>query len=290
MADYDSALPIRTGLFDGDIVAATTTDMFLAGGTDGVNYQVLAVDSSGNLQVDVLSGGGGASSVDDSAFGIGTDDVAPMGALADDTAPDSVDEGDVGLVRMGLNRILYNQPFDGTNKQPMLDANTRAGFMQITDGTNDVDVAVDGATEGTTGIMAMGSDGTNAQFLSTTSAGVLNVNVGGNVSNSNNYATANLVKDTPTTTATLTGAAVVRKIVASGSGLMKVEVKFGTTLSEVVIAVFYNSTANPNIEYEWPGGLAVSGSQTILLSCTNLESAASPTSDFDGHGTIMTEV
>lgn len=42
---------------DGDAVAAGTKG-FLILGTDGANYQALATDSSGNLQVDVLTGGG----------------------------------------------------------------------------------------------------------------------------------------------------------------------------------------------------------------------------------------
>ena len=44
-------------LADGDAVAAGTKG-FLILGTDGANYQALATDASGNLQVDVLTGGG----------------------------------------------------------------------------------------------------------------------------------------------------------------------------------------------------------------------------------------
>lgn len=54
---------------------------------------------------------------DPSSAGVATDDVAfptsgtgtPMFALLDDTATDSVDEGDVGVVRMTANRILMTQ-------------------------------------------------------------------------------------------------------------------------------------------------------------------------------------
>lgn len=44
--------------------------------------------------------------VDDAAATLATDAVVGIGALADETATDSVDEGDVGLVRMTLDRIL----------------------------------------------------------------------------------------------------------------------------------------------------------------------------------------
>lgn len=50
--------------------------------------------------------GGGVSQADDSAFTPATSSVAPMGAFADETATDSVDEGDVGAVRMTLNRRI----------------------------------------------------------------------------------------------------------------------------------------------------------------------------------------
>ncbi|MHA2066718.1 MAG: hypothetical protein ACXABY_20290, partial [Candidatus Thorarchaeota archaeon] len=44
--------------------------------------------------------------VDDSAFTIATDKVNAQGFLADETATDSVDEGDIGLARMTLDRRM----------------------------------------------------------------------------------------------------------------------------------------------------------------------------------------
>lgn len=80
----------------------------------GTAYQPL-VDADGHLQVDVLSGGDGYAKVDDSAFTVGTDEVVPMGALADDTATDSVDEGDVGIPRMTLDRKLLTRIVGATD-------------------------------------------------------------------------------------------------------------------------------------------------------------------------------
>jgi hypothetical protein len=45
------------GVVDGEVVGALNAG-FLSLGTDGTNYQVVATDASGNLQVDVLTGGG----------------------------------------------------------------------------------------------------------------------------------------------------------------------------------------------------------------------------------------
>lgn len=65
------------------------------------------VDADGNLQVDVLSIPSISVSneyADDSAFSIASDVVGATGFLADDTSPDSVDEGDIGIARMTLDR------------------------------------------------------------------------------------------------------------------------------------------------------------------------------------------
>lgn len=43
---------------------------------------------------------------DDAAFSVATDAIVAIAGLADETAPDSVDEGDVGALRMTLDRRL----------------------------------------------------------------------------------------------------------------------------------------------------------------------------------------
>jgi hypothetical protein len=158
----------------------------------------------------------------------------------------------------------------------------------LTDGTTDLDIALDGSAAKTNGIQILGSDGTNARILKTDSNGQLYVNTSGAPDDSVTYGTQNLVKATATTLVSKAGEAIVSKILASGSGLMKVEVKYGTTGSEAVIAVLINSTANPNVKLEFPNGLVVATGETLLLSCTNLEKTASPASDFSGYGSIIT--
>ncbi len=77
----------------------------LVAGHDGPIAQVLLTDPSGRL---ITVGGGGITVdlADDAAFTIATSRVVPMGALADETATDSVDEGDIGVPRMTLDRKL----------------------------------------------------------------------------------------------------------------------------------------------------------------------------------------
>jgi len=67
------------------------------------DYVRLRVNSTGALHV---TGSFSAANVfvDDSAFTVATDSVSATGFLADETATDSVDEGDIGLGRMSLDR------------------------------------------------------------------------------------------------------------------------------------------------------------------------------------------
>jgi hypothetical protein len=75
----------------------------------GTNYS-LVVDSNGYLKVVLQAGSAaGGAITDDSAFTPGTTEVIVMGAHADETTPDSVDEGDAGAVRMSLDRMLLVQ-------------------------------------------------------------------------------------------------------------------------------------------------------------------------------------
>ena len=76
----------------------------------------LLVDENGRLIVNIASGGSGENIVvDDSAFTVGTDYVGAIGFLADETAPDSVDEGDVGIPRMTLDRKILTRIVGATD-------------------------------------------------------------------------------------------------------------------------------------------------------------------------------
>jgi len=70
----------------------------------------LQADASGYLKVIYQAGAGaGGVLVDDAAFTPATSEVVVIGGFADEAAPDSVDEGDVGGVRMSLDRMLLTQ-------------------------------------------------------------------------------------------------------------------------------------------------------------------------------------
>lgn len=67
------------------------------------DYAPGRVDSTGALHVRV-SAGGIAGIADDAAFTPSTSEVLPVGFHADETATDSVDEGDIGAARITLDR------------------------------------------------------------------------------------------------------------------------------------------------------------------------------------------
>lgn len=79
---------------------------------------------------------------DDAAFTPGTSKVFPMGAFADETGPDSVNEGDIGAPRMSLNRILFGTLRDAAgnerganvtaaNELNVLDSNSAAALTAL---------------------------------------------------------------------------------------------------------------------------------------------------------------
>jgi hypothetical protein len=123
--------------------------------------------------------------VDDSAFTIGTDEVAASGYLADETAPDSVDEGDIGLARMTLDRKQLMVITDPTNDAYRLVIDSNGYITSNISGTvtvdcNSTDVTVDNAG----GASAVNiQDGGNTITIDGTLTGITNdVNIadGGN--------------------------------------------------------------------------------------------------------------
>jgi hypothetical protein len=91
--------------FAGVAVLAVRQDSFSALAADG-DFYPFTVASDGGIRVHIENGGsGGTSSTDDAAFTVGSGLLTPAGHLADETSPDSVNEGDIGVPRMTLNRI-----------------------------------------------------------------------------------------------------------------------------------------------------------------------------------------
>lgn len=82
---------------------------------------------------------------DDAAFTVGSSKVMAIGAMADETSPDSVDEGDVGIPRMTLDRRIRVETTRGTLTQPKITSYSTAKIDLAASTANQVLVAAAGA-------------------------------------------------------------------------------------------------------------------------------------------------
>jgi hypothetical protein len=144
---------------------------------------------------------------DDAAFAPATDKVLMVGAECDDAAPDSVDEGDAGALRMSARRELYTQIRDAAGNERGADVTaanalktdgsavtqpvsaaalplptgaateTTLGAVKTAAELIDDAVATTGAAVPAKGMQATGTDGTNARALKTDADGELQVDV-----------------------------------------------------------------------------------------------------------------
>lgn len=94
-----------------------------------------SVSAATPLPVNIISGAGsgGTAMTDDSAFTPAASNVTPAGAFFDDTAPDSVNEGDIGALRMSANRNLYATLRDAAGNERGV--NVTAGNALTVDGS-----------------------------------------------------------------------------------------------------------------------------------------------------------
>ena len=132
-ATHDS-LNLNANLQVGDTDVASTNrvpvQLFDGAGDSAMD------DANNALRVNVVAGGGagGTSSVDNSAFPVGTGSVTPVMGLFDDTAPSAATEDRVAVVRMSVRRELYVQLRDasGAERGLNIDANNNLGVAQAT--------------------------------------------------------------------------------------------------------------------------------------------------------------
>lgn len=137
---------------------------------DGVGDSAMD-DANNALRVNVVAGSsGGVSATDDAAFSVGSGTLVPVGAMADESAPDSVDEGDVGVLRMTLDRLLKIQvagvasgiAVPVTDNSSTLSVDDGAGSLTVDNGgtfaVQDSQVLADNAgfTDGTSKVFAAG--------------------------------------------------------------------------------------------------------------------------------------
>lgn len=257
--DYDSALPVRGNVVDGDSIYAENT-MLITGGKDAVNdkWVQLRVDATGKLEVV------GAGEDGDAVVGM----PVIAGGVFETDGGAAVDTGDATRLALdAYGRVIC--------------------VGQVADGSTYISNAFPVVVAG------VDTDG-KVENLLTDTAGRLIVNVGGGTKSGIVFNSLNLVKDTPTAIVSLAGGANgqnVSKLYASGSGLCKFELMYGTTGSEDVIGVQFNSTANPNVVWDFTAdNMNIATGSTIKVRGTNLENRASPASDYTGYGTIVTEV
>lgn len=106
------------------------------------------VTSTGAQWVAIASGGI-AGIVDDAAFTPATSEVLPIGFTFDNTATDSVDEGDIGAARMSANRNIYVNIRDnaGNERGLNVDASGQIGVTvaSLPASTNTLEVVGDAA-------------------------------------------------------------------------------------------------------------------------------------------------
>ena len=297
-----------------DIQDASVTVDFTAEFTDDAAYTV-ASDTG-------LAIGGVATSdtVDSGDFGvlrINTDrelytsaDIRNVGGNAVSTGSGAVDSGTLRVVLPTDQSVLSVDDNGGslTVDATQLDIdnlNSTDDEVGIGDGTNSLVVNADGSLNITdnSGSLTVDASQLDIDDLNSTDDEVgigdgtnsLVVNADGSLNVVTNsgaptfvYASANLVQSTQTEVnsySPASGSDHLLSVEASGSGLMKVELFFGTTSSEALFDVKFNSTANPNVEFNLRD-LDIASTQSILVKCTNLEEAGSPASDFSGYVTI----
>lgn len=241
--------------------AVTTGSGTIGAGTLRV---VLATDQP----VIPVSDNGGALSVDDNGGALSVDDNG--GSLTVDAS--DLDIRDLTHVSDSV-KVGDGTDFLAVNGDGSINATVSATNLDIRDLTHVSDsVKVGDGTD----LLAVNADG-SINVVSSLPTPIWD------------YATVNLVKDTPTSVNSYSpgaGTDYLLRIRASGSGLMKVEILYGTTSSEAVIDVKFNSTANPNVEFDMEG-LPIASTQTVIVRCTNLENSSSPGSDFSGYATII---
>jgi hypothetical protein len=237
-------------------------DNILVYGFDGSVNQPIKTDSNGELQVDVLTMP--ANFVDDAAFGVATDRVQASGYLADEVTPDSVDEGDIGLARMTLDRKQLFVLVDSTIDSQRLTI-TAAGEARVKLYTHNL-----------TNTNALPISKDNAANSETNPIYVQEVTTGVSGSEVHNYDTSTVAADTADNhDYTVTGTTfLLKSIIVAGSGNIKFEIQTGALASLVTRAVgFLTGRAGDSKQMFFEPAIEVpaTGTGTVRIIRTNRE-------------------
>jgi hypothetical protein len=242
------AIDSAAGATDTGVAALVVRDDALTTLTpaDG-DYVPLRTDSTGALWVTLTAGGNSNIVADDSAFTVGTGFIGVNGYLADETAPDSVDEGDVGAARMTLDR---KQLF------VLVDATTDSQRLAI----------------GSTGAASVNMTQINGTAISV--ANPLPVYISSTLLTTEviSYATSSaLAADGSVNldyTVTSTKTAKVRYIRGSASGAFKMTVQSGPVAGLVTKDVAFAGAAVPLVNLPYDGLLEVPDASTGTIRVT----------------------
>lgn len=218
-----------------------------------------------------------ANQVDDSAFTIATDEVTGIGCLADETAPDSVDEGDIGIPRMTLDRKILTRVV-GASDANRLDIDA-SGHAQV-------DLAAVSVTAVPVSATSAANTETNPLFVQVVSGVVSGTE-------QHDYDTAAAVASDAVSNhdVTVTGSTtfLLKSVMWAGSGNVKVEVQTGPVLSLVTVAVGFLNGRNGDFQqmfFDPPVEVPDTSTGTIRVIRTNRQGAAT-----DVYSTIIgTEV
>lgn len=257
------------GATDTGVLALSVRDDALTTLTpvDG-DYVQLRVDSTGALWTHPTTSGDPSNVVvDDSAFTVGTDSIGVVGYLADETTPDSVDEGDVGAARMTLDR---KQLF------VLVDATTDANRLAIDgSGLAQVDVAAHALTNANA-LPISKDNNANAELNPIFVHNVDTVISGEEI---HDYDTASAVASDATDNHeyTVVGTFLLKSVIISGSGNIKAEIQTGPTASVATVAVvFLNGRQGDTqqVNFDPAVEVPVTGTGIVRIIRTNRQGAA----------------
>lgn len=320
------AVDSAAGATDTGVAALVVRDDALTTLTpvDG-DYVPLRVTSTGALWVTLTAAGNTDVMQDDSAFTPATSYVGASGFFADETAPDSVDEGDIGAARMTLDRkqlmVLVDKTTDANrlaidangyvtvNQAATVNVDIQDSWAGLTGGGTEAGVLRVTIANDSTGVITVDASDLDIRNLTLTDDAVkvsanstansqtnpIFVQVVSGVVSGNEvvfYGTSAAVAANGTANIdyTVTGSttAKVLWIRASASGAFKVTVSSGPLASLVTKEVGFAGAAMPQVYLEYGGLLEVpdTSTGTIRVAIRNDDNQA-----MDVYATIvMTEV
>jgi len=144
----------------------------------------IALNASGHIIADVSATTGGTH-VDDAVFTPATDDGVPIFGFFNDSTPDSVGEGDAGILRMSANRNLYNTIRDaaGGERGANVDASNNLNVILAANtgvDIGDVDVLSSALPTGAATSALQLADGHNVTVDNASGGSAVNIQDGGN--------------------------------------------------------------------------------------------------------------